>query len=196
MLETSGLPVFCPPGRLRPRVAFGAPLPDRMAAERDLADIVLTRREPSWRVRAALVDRLPPGWRLIDLYDVWLGSPALAGQVVGAVYRVELGDVDPARVRAAAASLLAAESLPRERAKGNRIVTYDLRPLLADVQVVDAGPPLSVRFTTLMHPELGTGRPDEVVAALADASGIDLGSDAIVRERLILADDPVAGRLR
>ncbi len=190
MLETSGLPAFCPPGRAHPRVAFAAPLPDRVAAERELADIVLTELEPSWRVRAALTDRLPPGWRLVDLYDVWLGTPAIAGQVVAAVYLIELGDVDPVAIRAGAAALVSAESLPRERIKGGTTVTYDLRPLLAAVDVVEGGPPLAVRITTRMDPELGTGRPDEVVAALGAATGLVLVSGAILRERLILAGEP------
>ncbi len=42
---------------------------------------------------------------------------------------------------------------------------------------------------TRFHPELGTGRPEEVVGALADLVGAPLAIEAIVRERLILAED-------
>jgi hypothetical protein len=38
-------------------------------------------------------------------------------------------------------------------------------------------------------PFLGTGRPDEVVAALGEAAGMDLVVGSVVRERLILADE-------
>ena len=38
-------------------------------------------------------------------------------------------------------------------------------PLLIDVTIVD-GPPVTVLTRTRFHPELGTGRPEEVVAAL------------------------------
>jgi hypothetical protein len=189
MLAESGLPAFSPPGRARPRVAFAAPLPDRFAAERELADIVLTQLESAWRVREALHDRMPAGWRLIDVYDVWLGAPALASQVIAADYRIDLGDVEPAPIEAAAAQMIAAGSLPRERLKGASLITYDLRPLLADVRVIDPGPPLAIRARTRFHRELGVGRPEEVVACLAAASGIDLVVGSIVRERLILADD-------
>ena len=189
MLAESGLPAFSPPGRARPRVAFAAPLPDRFAAERELADIMLTQLEPAWRVREALHDRIPAGWRLVDVFDVWLGAPALAGQVVAADYRIDLGDVDPAPVQAAATQMVAAGSLPRERLKRGSVVPYDLRPLLADVQVADPGPPLWIRARTRFHRELGVGRPEEVVACLAAASGVDLVVGSIVRERLILADD-------
>ena len=57
---------------------------------------------------------------------------------------------------------------------------------------MDAGPPVVVRTRTRFHPELGTGRPEEVLAALAEAAGHPLSPEAIVRERLILADDPDA----
>ena len=54
-----------------------------MAAERELADILLTELLPRGEVREGIGAGLPDGWRLVDLYDVWLGAPALAGQVVG-----------------------------------------------------------------------------------------------------------------
>ena len=188
-IEASGLPLFRPAGRARPRIAFGAPLPAGIAAERELADIVLMSFEPVWRVREALADRLPVGWRLVDLHDVWLGVPALAGQVVAADYRIDLGAVDAQAMTAAAKGLLDAERLPRERLKGTSIVRYDLRPLLLDVRVVAAGPPLFVCARTRFHPELGTGRPAEVVAALGDVAGAALVIGSVVRERLILADE-------
>jgi hypothetical protein len=188
-LEDSGLPLFRAAGRVRARVAFGAPIPASLAAEHELADILLTEALPAWRVREALLARLPDGWRLLELHDVWLGAPALAGQVAAADYRIALGEADAPAVAAAAAQLLTAAALPRERPKGGSVVSYDLRPLLVDVGVADAGPPLLLRARTRFHPVLGTGRPEEVVAALGDAAGIRLVAGPIVRERLILADE-------
>jgi radical SAM-linked protein len=189
-IETTGLPLHRAAGRPRPRVTLGAPLPVGMAAERELAEIVLTEALPAWRVRAALIGRLPPGWTLLDLYDVWLGSPALAGQVSGAVYRVEVdGCADRDALAAAAAALLEAEHLPRKRLRGGSPVAFDLRPLLDAIEVLDPGLPVTLRVRTRTHPELGSGRPEEVVAALADRLGCPLAPASIVRERLILADE-------
>jgi Uncharacterized protein conserved in bacteria (DUF2344) len=188
-LEASGLPLFRPPGRARGRVAFGAPLPVSMVAESELVDIVLVEVMPIWRVRECLTDRLPEGWRLVGLHDVWLGEPALAGQVAAADYRIDLGAADRGAIAAACVTLLTADALPRERAKGNSTVRYDLRPLLVDVAVVEPGPPLLLRTRTRFHPVLGTGRPDEVVAALGEAVGTDVVVGSVVRERLILADE-------
>ncbi len=171
-------------------MVWGAPLPSRMSAEHELAEIVLTEVLPVWRVREALTRSLPAGWSLIDLHDVWLGAQALAGRVTGAVYRVTLdGETDARMVAAAASGLLEAPQLIRTRLKGGSPVAYDLRQLLAGIEVVQPGPPLVLRVGTRIHPERGSGRPEEVVAALADHLGRALGCGSIVRERLILADE-------
>ena len=160
-----------------------------MAAERELIDVVLVERWPAWRVREALEGRLPEGWRLVELLDVWLAGPPLAGRVAAADYRIEIaGSVDASALGGVAAELLAADRLPRDRARGAATVTYDLRPLLIDVGV-EPGPPVIVTTRTRFHPELGTGRPEEVLAALADRLGGELTAASIVRERLILVDD-------
>ncbi len=183
------MPLFRAPGRARPRIAFGAPIPAKLELERELADIVLTEFVPTWRVRDGLAEHLPAGWRLVDVHDVWLGSPALAGQVVAADYRIEVAGADGTALAAAARGLLAATNLPRERLKGGSTVRYDLRPLLADVGVVSVGPPVVLRVRTRFDPVLGTGRPDEVVATLGDVVGSPLVIGSLVRERVILGDE-------
>ena len=176
-------------GRARSRVAFAAPLPAGVAGERELADILLTELVPISRVRERIAACLPGGWRLVELFDVWLGAPSLAGQVAAADYRITLASADLTVLAAACVSLLEAASLPRERPKGGSLVAYDLRPLLADVGVLDAGPPIRVRARTRFDPVRGTGRPEEVMAALGDRAGTAFDLVSIVRERLILSDE-------
>ena len=189
-LEASGLPLVATVGaKARSRISFGAPLPVAMPAEGELIDVVLAERWPGWRVREALAGNLPEGWRLVDAFDVWLGGPPLAGRVAAADYRIELtGTPDAAALAGAAEALIAADRIPRSRRKGDTTVEYDLRPLLAGVSV-EAGPPVVVRTRTHFDPELGTGRPEEVVGALADRSGAALEIASIVRERLLLDVD-------
>ena len=189
-LEAFELPLHRPAGRARTRVSFGAPLQLGIAAERELVDVLMASRVPIWRMREALDGRLPAGWTLVDLFDVWVGSPALAGRVVGAVYRIELGGgLDPAAIGGAARAVLDARELLRVRPKGDSTVTYDLRPLLDRIDVDTARDDVRVRIRTRIHPELGSGRPEEVVAAIGDRLGHPLEVRSIVRERLILADD-------
>ena len=191
----AGLPIARTEGATpRPRISFGAPLPVGMAAEGELIDVVLTERWPVWRVREALTPRLPGGWRLVDLQDVWLAGPPLAGRVAAADYRIELaGAPDAVRLRSAAAQLLAAPHIPRERPKAGGVVGYDLRPLVIDVGVAGTSPPVVVTARTRFHPELGTGRHDEVIGALASLAGFPLEIARVVRERLLLVDDLVDG---
>ena len=119
-IDEAGLPLAWTEGaRSRPRIAFGAPLPVGMSANAELIDVVTTDRWPAWQVRDALAGHVPPGWRLVDVEDVWLAGPPLAGRVAAADYRLELAG-SPRRIglRAAAADLLTARTLPRQRSRG------------------------------------------------------------------------------
>jgi Uncharacterized protein conserved in bacteria (DUF2344) len=191
-LAASGLPVAgmdaAPP---RPRFALAAPLSASIPGEAELVDLWLVERLPTWQLREALDGRLPTGYRLVDLFDVWLGEPALPGQVVASVYRAELaaGAGDPGSLRAAAEAILAAGALPRSRRKGESTVAYDLRPFLDGLEIVTrSGSDASAVRMTLRHdPEKGIGRPEEVIGELGDRLGAPLDVEALVRERLVLA---------
>ncbi len=83
--------------------------------------------------------------------------------------------------------LLSAARLERHRPKGNESVAYDLRPLLASIDVREDAPTVLLVRTRFL-PERGAGRPEEVLAALGDALGTPLAAAQIVRERILLAD--------
>jgi radical SAM-linked protein len=187
-LLASGLPVLVLASG-RPRIALGAPLPTGCAAEAELLELWLTELRPAWAVREGIEPGLPPGHRLTVLESIWLGAPALSGQIAAADYEVRLdGDVGAAELQAAAKRTLDATTLPRDRLKGGVVKTYDLRPLIVSLEAggaEDAG----VKMRTRIHPELGTGRPDEVVAALADEVGRPLPIVSTVRRRLLLVDE-------
>lgn len=195
-LEASGLPCLrASGGRGMPRIVFAVPLPLRVAGEGELAEILLVERRRSAEVRAALEPVLPSATRLRDLHDVWLGAPGLPSLVTAAAYRIDLEPGTPSGpVGSAVDGLLAAAELPRVRGGDRR---YDLRPLIESLSLEgaagdgapgDAGARLRCR---LRHdPVLGTGRPDELVAALEERLGAPLPVRATVRERLILADGP------
>jgi radical SAM-linked protein len=191
-LAAAGLPLASRGGgRVRTALALGSPLPVGMAAERELADLVLADRLPAWRVREAVAGALPDGCDLVEIEDVWLGAPPLAGSIAGADYRVTLvAGADPGAdvVRGAAESLLAEESVLRVRQKSGRDVAYDLRPLVAGIEVL-AGQPTVVRIRARFDPERGSGRPEEVLAALGDRLGQPIVAAETVRERLLLAED-------
>lgn len=198
-LESAGIEV-ARAGK-RPKVSLAAPLPSNTVGERELADLYLLDRYPISAVRAAIERGLPAGHRLVDLHDVWLGEPALPGQVVAADYRIELQPTDAGAdaLVPACEQLLAASTIPRERLKGDRTVAYDLRPLLADLRVDrvegEGSGPATIRFRTRIDPERGAGRADEVLAAIAAASGVVLAAASTTRTRVWLATDGKPGSL-
>ena len=193
-LTRSGLPVAgldaIPP---RPRFAVAAPLAASIPGEAELVDVWLVERVPAWRVREALGASMPPGHRLVEAYDVWPGAPALPGQVAASVYRAEArqADVDPATLATACDAMLGSPTLERERAKGGATVRYDLRPFIEGLDVDASADPVTLRMTLRHDPERGIGRPDEVLAALADRMGGSAPAvTALVRERLVLVPPP------
>ena len=195
-LADSGLPVAgldAMPSR--PRFAVAAPLSASIPGEAELVDVWLVDRVPAWRVREALDASMPPAHRLVDAYDVWPGAPALPGQVTASVYRAEASpeDVDPAALAAACDAVLESRTLERERAKGGGTVRYDLRPFIEALAVDGSGERVTLRMTLRHDPERGIGRPDEVLAALADRTGGAIPElTTLVRERLVLAPAPPA----
>jgi radical SAM-linked protein len=181
----------------RPKLVFAAPLQLGMLAEHELADLFLDERLTAPALRTRLAAGMPAGYKVVDLHDVWIGAPALAPQLVAADYRVILFGVGRERLAAAAARLMAASQLKRDRRREAKTTSYDLRPLLIDLRVGEdsaaegspaldsdersdslaldpaASAPAVGLWMRLRHSqERGSGRADEVVAALADELGL------------------------
>jgi len=199
-LVAAGLPIAgtdaVPP---RPRVTLAAPLPAGIPGEGEFVDVLLTAREPAWRVREAATSALPAGDSLVACFDVWLGAPSLPGRVAASVYRMVVTAPPSAgsqeallgRLRDAAAAMLAATTLPRTRRKGDTEVAYELRPFLEGLEAVQQpdADGIVVRAVLRHDPEKGIGRPEEVLAELAERTNTELAARTVVRERLVLADE-------
>lgn len=181
-LRRGGVPLAMTEGFTpRPRIVFGAPLPLGMMAEHELADLFLAERLTATEFRRRVAVGTPPGYRVLQAHDTWTGAPALAPQLAAADYRLLLlGAEDPA-LSAAAAWLMAADRLPRERRRESKAIAYDLRPLLIELRTSTSPAPSSGSSTEpvaalwmrLRHSqEEGSGRPDEVVAAIAERLGM------------------------
>jgi radical SAM-linked protein len=166
----------------RPRLIFAAPLPLGMLAEHELADLYLAEKLTIAELRRRLEMGMPRGYSVVDMHDVWLGAPALATELAAADYRMTVLGIERSRLAAAAAELLAADKLPRQKRREDRPVIYDLRPLLLDLavrestevvgqlagsgaaQAAAAGLWMRLRNTQ----DEGSGRAEEVVSALAE----------------------------
>ncbi len=192
-LRACHLPIAGLDAGSRPKVTIAAPLPPGMPGEAELVDLWLVDRRPAWEVRAAIEACIPPGFTLLDVYDVWLGEGSLPGQVVASVYRaqLEVARSHHGMLREVVDEILRAPSLPRVRHKGDRSVAYDLRPFVAAIEVIDArsGDELGIRMTLRHDSEKGIGRPQEVIAEIGDRLGAAVVARELVRERLMLASE-------
>ncbi len=195
LLGLTGLPI-AGAGAGRGRVTPACPLPVGVAGEREVVDLYLVERLPAAVVRAAVVAVLPAGLSLVDLHDVWVGAPSAPAAVVAADYRAHLAG--PARwmIEGAVLALLGATTLTRERRREKKTTAYDLRPLILGLGVAGSdasGVTLAMR---LRHTPDAVGRPEEVVAALGEPPAaplpVALVVHSIVRERVVMADDPGA----
>jgi radical SAM-linked protein len=164
----------------RPRLVFAAPLPLGMLAEHDLADLYLAERLVMADLRTRLADGMPRGYRLVELHDEWVGAPALATRLAAADYRMTVLGVSRESVVEAVGALMRAERLERTRRREAKTTVYDLRPLIMDVRVEEgllsggtSGTEAAGLWMRLRHTQdQGSGRAEEVVAALADEMGL------------------------
>jgi radical SAM-linked protein len=126
--------------------------------------------------------QLPPGIAVRSVEEVGLSLPALQAEVRFAEYDVDLEDAAAAGVEAAVDAFLAAESVPWEHMREEEVRRYDIRALVEDIRVTRPDPAMLRLRMRLRNDNAGSGRPDQVVAALG------LGAPwRIHRTRLILA---------
>jgi radical SAM-linked protein len=164
----------------RPRLTFAAALPVGCTSDQEVLDVILSQACDLADVHRRLDEAVPEGIRVADVAEVPYSAPALPTQTRAAEYALSppaSESVEQAQARVQA--LLGAVSIERQR----RNKTYDLRPLILDLWVEDAEGSRALIGMRLKAEEGGTGRPDEVAAAL----GWDAAAVRIHRRRLIFA---------
>jgi radical SAM-linked protein len=170
----------------RPKMAVAAPLPVGFTSRGEVMDIVLERRISPYNFAKSLTPHLPPGLELLSVEEVYPKLPSLQSQLRSAEYRVTVSwDGSREELEGKLQQLLSAEQLPRQR-RGKK---YDLRPLVGDLWVEGKEGDSWVLGMRLRAGEGGTGRPDEVLAAL----GLAEKPYAVRRERLLFGPVPNPG---
>jgi radical SAM-linked protein len=185
-IRRAGLPLAYSQGyHPQPKLNLAAALPLGFSSQAEVMDIWLN--ETVEDAASALQANVPPGLAILQAEPVDERAPALQTQVIAAEYEVEITEADfGAGLTEKIASLMEAESIPRERRKKQ----YDLRPLIEQLSLTP-GPLPSPQgaprgrgekiFMRLTAREGATGRPEEVL----DVLGIPLEATRIERTRLI-----------
>jgi radical SAM-linked protein len=147
-----------------PKITFASALPVGCTSECELLDVVLSEPMDSSDVMARLVPALPAGIAVTSIVQVPLNAPALQAALRWAEYAVTVEtDESQEQVESKVQALLAAPTLPRER----RGKAYDLRPLVLSLAVEAAhASSVQIAMRLLANADAGTGRPDQVLAAL------------------------------
>lgn len=181
ILRRADLPIAYSEGfNPRPRLTFAAALPVGCTSEHEVLDVILSQPCDLADVRARLDRAVPVGIDVIDVAEVPYSAPALQTQIRATEFVAGLGAGEPAdQIEARVRSLLDAPSIERTR----RDKSYDLRPLILDLWVEASGQGGVSVGMRLKAEESGTGRPDEVVAAL----DLDPAAAKIHRRKMIFA---------
>lgn len=172
----------------RPRMQFASALPLGYMGDREIIDLWLKELIEPADALAQLNDKMAPGIRILSAESVPTSQASLPAMTTDAHYHVLLKyveDVDAAELQTRIDNVLSQEEIIREKhAKKNRGKTYNLRPLILDIQpITDSDDPRMQLHFHLMAKEGGLmGRPDMVLDALA----IDPHDCIVTRESILL----------
>ncbi len=164
LLRRARLPILYSKGfNPRPRIQLSTALPLGFTSEHELADIWLTEEIPCREIQERLQDSAPPGTGILEVEHAALNEPALPSQIDAVSYIVQVdADLTEEDLSSAIHDLLSTTVLERER----RGKTYDLRPLIHELEASNDGVEHPSIRMKLAAKEGATGRPEEVLLAL------------------------------
>ena len=183
-LHRAGIPLAYSEGfSPHPRISLAAPLPVGVTSEAELMDILFHQKASPHFFTAAVSQQLPAGIKILQVYQMTLTQPSLQSQVSYAEYKVDVErDKEPDDIESALTSLLAVEHLPWQHQRDTGQRSYDLRPLIDDLWLIDWHHPYYTIGMRLRCDSSGAGRPEQVTAAL----GFTSHPHSIHRTKLIL----------
>jgi radical SAM-linked protein len=166
-----------------PKISLAAPLPIGVTSEAELMDIFCIKGVAPHFFVSAVNQQLPPGMTVDKVYPISFDLPSLQSQISLAEYKVEVeAEKGPQDIKAALDTLLALEHLPWQHQRDTGPHQYDLRALIDDLWVIEWKPPISILGMRLRCDSSGSGRPEQVAAAL----GFTQRPQSIHRTQLIL----------
>jgi radical SAM-linked protein len=166
-----------------PRISLAAPLQLGVTSEAELMDIVIIKGVAPHFFLSAMNQQLPPGLTADKVHPIGADLPSLQSQISHTIYKVTVDTAQgPGDIHKAVAAMLAAETLPWQHQRDTGPHQYDLRKLIDDIQVTEWNPPVGVLEMRLRCDSNGSGRPEQVAAAM----GFKTRPNSIHRTQLIL----------
>jgi radical SAM-linked protein len=177
-----------------PRISYAGASPTGAASEAEYLEIGLAREMDPEVVRRELDASLPDG---LDLLEVAVSAGgSLADQLEASLWEITVTGVDADTLAAGVERLLATPEIPVERMTKKGLRTFDARAAIVTLEAravgesANGGETCAILAVVLRH---GTPsvRPDDVLAALREVTGIDAGPAALAQR---LAQGPLDPR--
>jgi radical SAM-linked protein len=177
-----------------PRISYAGASPTGAASEAEYLEIGLSEVVDPEVVRRELDASLPDGLDLLEVVES--GGGSLADRLEASRWQITVRGVEVETLAAAAERLLATAELPVERMTKKGLRRFDAREAIVSLaaratgESANTGETCAILEVVLRH---GTPsvRPDDVLAALRDITGINAGPAALAQR---LAQGPLDPR--
>jgi radical SAM-linked protein len=166
-----------------PRISLAAPLPLGVTSEAELMDVFIIKGVAPHFFISAVNQQLPAGMTVDKVHPITFDLPSLQSQISRADYKTEVDTQSgPQDIKTAVQVLLAKDHLPWQHQRDTGPHEYDLRALVESICVTEWNPPVGILEMRLRCDSNGSGRPEQVTAAL----GFTERPKSIQRTQLIL----------
>jgi radical SAM-linked protein len=165
----------------QPKMSFAAALPVGCTSEHEELDMILSPACETAEVKVRLDRVLPPGMKVISIEEMPLNAPALQMQLIASEFEITVESEEAiGTLSDRLQQFMTATEVMRDR----RGKVYNLRPLVQSLEIVPAADRGVKIRSRLQATPVGTGRPDELAAAL----GLDPATVQIQRTKLVFLD--------
>ena len=179
-----------------PRISYAGASPTGAASEAEYLEIGLAEVVDPEVVRRDLDASLPDGLDLLEVVESKGGS--LADRLEASLWEITVAGWDAGSAERACAQLLATQEVPVERMTKKGLRRFDARAAIASLEArpgpgsANGGETCAILRVVLRH---GTPsvRPDDVLAALGEITGIHPGRTALAQRLAQGPLDPQSG---
>jgi len=178
-LVRAGIPMAYSSGfNPHPRISYAGAAPTGSASEAEYLEIGLARHAEPGQVHEALDEALPSGLDVVEVVESAGGS--MADRLEASLWRIRVSGEGTQALEAAVERFLEAEEVLVERMTKRGMRSFDCRAAVVSL-VTEVPSPVdecAILQVVLRH---GTPsvRPDDVLAGIREASGLDVGSAAL-----------------
>ena len=163
----------------QPRLTFAAALQVGCTSDHEELDMVLSPACDVDAVKVQLDRALPAGMKVISIVEMVYNAPALQMQLIATEFEITVEGAETiGLLQERVAQFSNATEIMRER----RGKPYNLRPLVQTLTIEPEADRVVIR-SRLQATQAGTGRPDELAAAL----GLDPAAVKIKRTQLFFS---------